>query len=99
MHSVNTYYVECSFLNWPSHLRRDKNFCHMYLLLYDDGLEWLRGNLFAQTRPSKVRLFGLLDMTNGKANGYERVIARGEGLVRHREAIVQSPCSRPRHRR
>jgi hypothetical protein len=97
MHSVNKYQVECSFLNWPSHLRRDKNFCHMYLLLYDNGLKWLR--VGSVCPDPTVKGHSALDMTNGDANGYERVVARGEGLVRHREAIVQSPCSRPRHRR
>lgn len=73
-----------------------QNFCHRYLL-YDTGLEWLRMGLVCPD--PTVKGYSALDMTNGDANRYERVVARGEGLARHREAIVQSPCSRPRHRR
>ena len=44
MHSVNTYQVKCSFLKLAKSSETRQKFCHIYLL-YDNGLEWLRGDL------------------------------------------------------
>lgn len=44
---------------------------------------------FGLPRPDRQRIgYSALGMTDGDANGYARVVARGEGLARHREAIV-----------
>jgi hypothetical protein len=79
MHSCEHVSSQVLFLGLASSFETRQKFCHIYLL-YDNGLEWLRGDLVCPD--PTVTGYSALAILNGDANRYDRVVARGEGLAR-----------------